>query len=157
VFAALLGAFTPHVLATLAACAAVALASRATIQQQWGWLVASLALSVLGALSVGVYGNDWTAWGWQAPSRTVDLAATLCVAPLTWSAFAALRGWLDSRRAQRVRPALVAVVSAGWISYLTVPALPIWGPALLVLLVVLLIFPAAHHHLPRRRHRGAPV
>jgi hypothetical protein len=155
-FAALLDSFTPHVLATLAACGAVALAGRAT-RRQWGWLVFSLAASVVSALGVGIYGNDWTAWGWQAPSRTVDLAATLCVAPLTWSAFAALRGWLHQRRTQRLRPALVAMLSAGWIGYLTVPALPIWGPALLVLLVVLPVFPAAHLFVARRRRRGAPV
>jgi hypothetical protein len=157
VFAGLLGSFTPHVLATVAACSAVALACRAGVGHSRGWLVLSLAGSVLGGLVVGVYGNDWTAWGWQAPSRTVDLAATLCVAPLTWSAFMALRGWLDGRGWARVRPALVAAMSAGWIGYLTVPALPIWGPALLMLLLAVLAFPAAHLYTARRRHRSAPV
>jgi hypothetical protein len=92
-------------------------------------MVAFTAPAVFGAgRMISFYSNNWS-WMQTHPARTVFLVSMLTIAPCALAALTAVQGGASK---------VAGLVSIGWILYLTLPAVPAWGPLLWGLALALL-------------------
>ncbi len=137
-------AWPPHTVAAVAVLLLMAGLLRARpslpVSVLWACLVAC------ACWAVGVYSNDWSATGWDSPTKTVVLASMLTLVPSSVIAFAAVRpGALR----------LPGVVAGGWVAYLTLPALIAWGPLMWALSAMIVVAGAQRlAHMRRAAHDG---
>jgi hypothetical protein len=99
-------------------------------------LSAGFAPTALAAWLVAAYDNGWTAGRWGDFAHTTGLVMTLAFVPFTYGVIVAARALTrrggPSRSTERAAALGMLAVSVGWIGYVTVPYVPLWGPGLVV-------------------------
>ena len=119
------------------------------------FLVAGFVPAAGSAWLVAAYGNSWTVHGWTDFGRTVGLVMTLAFVPFTYGVIVAARALSRSQPGRspgssgldrspvsspRVAAAGLLAVALGWIGYVALPYLLLWGPILVIVLVFGAVF-----------------
>jgi hypothetical protein len=99
-------------------------------------LSAGFAPTAVAAWLVAAYDNGWTAGRWGDFAHTTGLVMTLAFVPFTYGVIVAAKALTrrggPSRSTVRAAALCMLAMSVGWIGYVTLPYVPLWGPVLVV-------------------------
>jgi hypothetical protein len=132
-----------HALVTLAALGLAGLCGIVVRPGHLRWpvpvaagLSAGFAPTAVAAWLVAAYDNGWTAGRWGDFAHTTGLVMTLAFVPFTYGVIVAAKALTrrggPSRSTVRAAALCMLAMSVGWIGYVTLPYVPLWGPVLVV-------------------------
>jgi hypothetical protein len=104
------------------------------------WFAVGSVLAAGSSWLVASYDNNWTVGGWTDFGHTSGLVMTLAFVPFTWAVIVAANALGAARKVARQRTRGLAAtgvvaVAVGWIGYVALPYVLLWGPVLVILMV----------------------